>query len=70
MTQFTSGFEPGDFGTGGMGPVGGMDGGGYGADGTAYGQYTAASEAEPNYTSNPFAQQQQQQEMGFQQPSY
>ncbi|XP_017493932.1 PREDICTED: synaptogyrin-3-like [Rhagoletis zephyria] len=69
MTQFSSGFDQGEFGVGGPG---GMDGG-YGADGGAnYAQYTAASDAEPNYNSNPFAaqQQQQQQEMGFQQPSY
>lgn len=69
MTQFSSGFEPSDYGQ----PGAVLNDQSYNADGN-YSAYTAAAEAEPNYHSNPFTAMATQESMlpagSYQTPSY
>ena len=71
MTQFSSGFETGEFGPPGAGMT--SEVASYNADAN-YSAYTAAAEAEPNYHSNPFTAMASQEAMGstgnYQAPSY
>ena len=73
MTQFTSGFDAGDFGPPvGMAPIQTDINapGGYDQSGAGYTQYSTGIEQDPGYSVNPFMTQDMSSQQQFTAPSY